>query len=161
MKNSIFHGGEYSPLQALGEMSKIFPCQKFQTYVHSSVGLHVIQPVSLLVSSFSQSVSQSVSHRRRGLDCIGVKIVAKNLTSPLIWLRYIDDMFAVWTHGETLLQSFLDHYHPAIKFSANRSSETLGHKHLPSEHPTHNIPPLQTYRHPSVPTLEQLPSSML
>ena len=53
------------------------------------------------------------------------EILSTHHPLPLIWLRYIDD---VWTHGKTLLQSFLDHlnnYHPTIKFTADWSSETV------------------------------------
>ena len=38
------------------------------------------------------------------------------------WWRYIDHVFAIWTHGVPLLKSFLDHinsymYHPSITFT--------------------------------------------
>ena len=39
---------------------------------------------------------------------------------PLTWIRYIDDIFAPWTHGEDKLQSFLhdlNNFHPNIKFT--------------------------------------------
>ena len=55
------------------------------------------------------------------------EILSAHHPSPLIWLRYIDDVFAVWTHF-TLLHSFLDqlnNYHPTIKFTADWSSETV------------------------------------
>ena len=26
---------------------------------------------------------------------------------PLVWWRFIDDVFAIWTHGEQQLQTFL------------------------------------------------------
>ena len=39
---------------------------------------------------------------------------------PLVWLRIIDDIFLVWTHGENKLLEFI-HYlnsiHPTIKFT--------------------------------------------
>ena len=45
---------------------------------------------------------------------------------PLVWWRNIDDIFAVWTHGEPTLQSFvgeLNRHHSTIKFTANLSVE--------------------------------------
>lgn len=39
---------------------------------------------------------------------------------PLTWIRYIDDIFAPWTHGEEKLQTFLhdlNDFHPNIKFT--------------------------------------------
>ena len=40
---------------------------------------------------------------------------------PMIWWRYIDDIFFVWKHGEESLEKFinkLNTFHPAIKFTA-------------------------------------------
>ena len=40
--------------------------------------------------------------------------------SPLIWWRYIDDIFLLWTHGEVKLNDFityLNNLHPTIKFT--------------------------------------------
>ena len=39
---------------------------------------------------------------------------------PLVWWRYIDDIFMLWQHGEKELKKFLDIlncYHPSIKFT--------------------------------------------
>ena len=47
---------------------------------------------------------------------------------PLVWWRYIDDVFAVWTHGEPALQSFVDElnrHRNTIKFKANWSTEKV------------------------------------
>ena len=41
-----------------------------------------------------------------------------NNLQPLIWKRYIDDIFVVWTHGEESLHTFINHLntsHPTIK----------------------------------------------
>ncbi|XP_072048770.1 uncharacterized protein [Amphiura filiformis] len=47
---------------------------------------------------------------------------------PLIWLRYIDDVFLIWTHGEEELDKFIAHCntrHPTIKFTAERSCNSI------------------------------------
>ena len=47
---------------------------------------------------------------------------------PLVWWRYIHNIFAVWTHGEPALQLFVDelnHFHGTIKFTANWSTEAV------------------------------------
>ncbi|XP_046387267.1 uncharacterized protein LOC124156652 [Ischnura elegans] len=39
---------------------------------------------------------------------------------PKLWLRYVDDTFVIWPHGEKCLQDYLRHLnaqHPAIKFT--------------------------------------------
>ena len=47
---------------------------------------------------------------------------------PLVWYRYIDDVFFIWTHGEQKLNSFLEelnNYHPNIKFTHESSKENI------------------------------------
>ena len=47
---------------------------------------------------------------------------------PLIWWRYIDDIFAIWCHGEANLEVFiadLNQVHPTIKFTAEWSSSSI------------------------------------
>ena len=47
---------------------------------------------------------------------------------PLVWWRYIDDVFAVWTHGEESLCLFvesLNSYHTTIKFTAIWPSDEM------------------------------------
>ena len=48
--------------------------------------------------------------------------------SPLIWLRYIDDVFLLWTHGEEQLDNFISYCntrHRTIKFTAEKSKKSL------------------------------------
>ena len=52
---------------------------------------------------------------------------------PSIYLRYIDDIFGVWTHGADSLDKFLEYlndFHPSLKFSVERSDH-LDQKQLP------------------------------
>ena len=47
---------------------------------------------------------------------------------PIIYLRYLDDIFIIWTHGKELLDQFITHanqFHPTIKFTANISDTSL------------------------------------
>ena len=47
---------------------------------------------------------------------------------PRLWLRFIDDIFFIWEHGELELQNFLDYLngvHPTIKFTSEHSSEKV------------------------------------
>ncbi|XP_071950811.1 uncharacterized protein [Antedon mediterranea] len=47
---------------------------------------------------------------------------------PLVWFRYIDDIFIIWTHGEDNLGSFLlniNSAHPIIKFTATKSTSSV------------------------------------
>ena len=48
--------------------------------------------------------------------------------SPRVWLRYIDDIFMIWTSGRDTLESFLtfiNSFHPTIKFTNNISPVKL------------------------------------
>ena len=47
---------------------------------------------------------------------------------PLVWWRYIDDIFMLWQHGEKELKKFLDIlncYHPSIKFTWDYAREKI------------------------------------
>ena len=47
---------------------------------------------------------------------------------PLEWIRFIDDIFAIWTHGIDKLKEFLHHinnFHPTIKFEIEYSYERV------------------------------------
>ena len=41
------------------------------------------------------------------MDQVEQKFLAMQINQPLIWLRYIDDIFFIWTHGEKELQKFV------------------------------------------------------
>lgn len=42
-----------------------------------------------------------------------------------MWWRYIDDVFAIWSHGEATLNGDLNATHTTIKFSANWSNDSV------------------------------------
>ena len=47
---------------------------------------------------------------------------------PLIWKRFIDDIFLIWTHGEESLNQFVDYLnslYPTIKFTTKISKESI------------------------------------
>ena len=47
---------------------------------------------------------------------------------PLVWFRYIDDIFFIWTHGEEELQTFLrslNEFHTNIQFTYESSKESI------------------------------------
>ena len=47
---------------------------------------------------------------------------------PLVWWRYIDDIFLLWQHGEEKLKEFLNvlnRYHPRIKFTSKYYREQI------------------------------------
>ena len=43
-----------------------------------------------------------------------------------MWVRYMDDMFVLWPHGEDKLETFhyhLNSQHPSIQFTMEKESE--------------------------------------
>ena len=47
---------------------------------------------------------------------------------PLIWIRYIDNIFLIWTHGEGKLIEFinkLNSFHPTIAFASSHSTQEI------------------------------------
>ena len=47
---------------------------------------------------------------------------------PLIWIRFINDVFFIWMHGEEKLESFINHLngsHETIKFTSEQSQDTI------------------------------------
>ena len=56
------------------------------------------------------------------------KILEKSALKPLVWWRYIDDIFMLWQHGEENLKEFLkalNCYHPSIKFTSEYSKDKI------------------------------------
>ena len=47
---------------------------------------------------------------------------------PLLWKRFIDDIFLIWTHGKESFLSFIQHlnsFHPTIKFEVTHSNKSV------------------------------------
>ena len=45
---------------------------------------------------------------------------------PILWLRYVDDTFVIWPHGQVLLHKFLEYLnrqHPSIKFTMEQEQD--------------------------------------
>ena len=56
------------------------------------------------------------------------KFLESQHLQPLVWLRYIDDIFFIWTHGEESLKKFLDElnvFNQYIKFTYEYSVENI------------------------------------
>ena len=56
------------------------------------------------------------------------KALANWPLKPFIWLRFIDDIFMIWTHGEDTLTEFITYLngiHPTIKFAHELSTTQI------------------------------------
>ena len=62
------------------------------------------------------------------MDKIETAFLETQQLQPLVWFRYIDDIFFIWTHGEQELQTFLrslNEFHTDIKFTYESSKESI------------------------------------
>ena len=42
------------------------------------------------------------------MDDLQTNFLQSQSLQPLVWFRYIDDIFFIWTHGNDKLEKFLD-----------------------------------------------------
>ena len=62
------------------------------------------------------------------MDYLEDKILNSIVERPLVWWRYIDDIFMIWQHGEEKLKEFLkvlNSCHPTVKFAAEYSLDKV------------------------------------
>ena len=55
------------------------------------------------------------------MDRFETKALEKWHLKPLLWLRFINDIFMIWTHGRDELNKFINYLnsiHPKIKFTS-------------------------------------------
>ena len=54
------------------------------------------------------------------MDRMETEFLEKQRMKPWVWLRYIDNIFFVWTHGKNRLDEFLENlnsFYPNLKFT--------------------------------------------
>ena len=62
------------------------------------------------------------------MDYLEDKILNSLVEKPLVWWRYIDNIFMIWQHGEEKLKEFLkilNSCHPMIKFTSEYSLDQV------------------------------------
>ena len=88
---------------------------------------------------FSDKAYQQISGRAIGtkfappcacifMDQVESKFLQTQKFQPLVWFRYIDDIFFIWTHSEKTLQKFMmefNNFNPNIKFTDEFSEESI------------------------------------
>ena len=56
------------------------------------------------------------------------KLLTGSCNKPLVWFRYIDDIFAIWTYGEDKLKDcmlYINSIHSSFQFTCNYSKECV------------------------------------
>ena len=88
---------------------------------------------------FNSKIKQQVSDTAIGtkfappcacifMDKFETDFLAAQVFKPRVWLRYIDDIFFVWTHGEEKLHDFfngLNEFNPSFKFTYEYSTQLI------------------------------------
>lgn len=78
----------------------------------------------LMVQLWAQSLSLIFSWLRLRLTAI----IDQHSIKPLVWKRYIDDVFSLWDTNREEIDNFIEHannYHPTIKFTADMSDKEI------------------------------------
>ena len=56
------------------------------------------------------------------------KLLTGSCSKPLVWFRYIDDIFAIWTYGEDKCEDFMlyiNSIHSSFRLTCNYSKECV------------------------------------
>ena len=88
--------------------------------------------VAVVVLSFCLSGSwhMAPSYANIFMGRLEQRLLKNQSKQPMVWWRFIDDIFLVWTHGETSLQAFVDNLntsHDTIKFTASWSTKEVAY----------------------------------
>ena len=62
------------------------------------------------------------------MDKVETEYLETQTDKPFWWLRYIDDIFFIWTRGQGILKVFLedlDKFYPNLKFTSDSSEENI------------------------------------
>ena len=107
------------------------------------VGPHLLKLLQLVLHSMSFSfngdhylqiggtamgTSVAPNYANLFMDRFETKALDNWLLKPLVWLRFIDDIFMIWTHGEDSLSNFIEYLngiHPTIKFTHEVSTSSI------------------------------------
>ena len=57
------------------------------------------------------------------MDKAEIDFLEKQTVKPLVWLRYIDNIFFIWNENEEKLEEFLENlnnFYPNLKFTSER-----------------------------------------
>ena len=62
------------------------------------------------------------------MDNVETEFLETQTDKPFWWVRYIDDIFFIWTDGQEKLKVFsedLNKFHPNLKFTSDSSDENV------------------------------------
>ena len=88
---------------------------------------------------FDTKVHQQISETAIGTKCappyacifmdkVENEFLETQTIKPLVWLRYIDDIFFIWNESEEKLETFLknlNEFHPNLRFTSEKSKTSV------------------------------------
>ena len=62
------------------------------------------------------------------MDKVETQFLEKQTDKPFCWVRNIDDIFFIWTHGQEKLKIFqkINKFYPNLKFTSDSREENVG-----------------------------------
>ncbi|GFN73729.1 hypothetical protein PoB_000023500 [Plakobranchus ocellatus] len=119
---------EYSSWEGIGACKSALEKWRDPNSIPSSSFLCDLIKIILTCNSFQFADDMWLQIHAAAMDTCMAPSYANLFMGELenkIWLRYIDDIFLIWTHGRSNLDTFIAHannFHPSIKFSSTISS---------------------------------------
>ena len=86
-------------------------------------GKHLVQQTGK-----AMGIKMAPSYTNLYMGHLEDRFLRETAHQPLMWFRYIDDIFFIWTHGEEKLTQFYSHYNtfdPHIKFEQTKSTTNI------------------------------------
>ena len=81
-----------------------------------------------LLNKYGELQLKQSLHMLLFMDDLEEQIISAFEEKPMIWWRYIDNIFFIWEHGEESLEKFLsklNSIHPTITFAAEYSEKKV------------------------------------
>ena len=82
----------------------------------------------LQISGTAISTKMAPAYANIAMSIFERKLLTGSCNKPLVWFRYIDDIFAIWTCGEDRLKDFMlyiNSIHSSFQFTCNYSKECV------------------------------------
>ncbi|XP_077674347.1 uncharacterized protein LOC144265548 [Eretmochelys imbricata] len=84
--------------------------------------------VYLQISSTAMDTRMAPQYANVFMAYLEQRFLSSRPLMPLLYLRYIDDIFIIWTHGKEALEEFhhdFNNFHPTINLSLDQSTEEI------------------------------------
>ena len=84
--------------------------------------------IFLQISGTAIGTKMAPSYAVIFMHMLETKVLSTSLYRPLVWYRFIDDIYSIWLHGEERLLQFIDAFnahHPSIKLTHDYSDSEV------------------------------------